>query len=124
MKTIKKSYAEKSSLEVATTIGRVAQEAKAEDLIILDVKESSGFTDYFVIMSGRSTRHVQGLASIIDNEMSSKRMKISNTEGIDDGQWVLLDYNDVIVHIFYTEAREFYNLEGLWHDAPRIEVVE
>ena len=122
MKTIKKSYAEKNSLEIAQIISKTALDKKAEDLIVLDVKDTSGFADYFVIMSGRSTRHVQGLASAIDVEMSSKRMKDSNTEGLDDGQWILLDFNDVIVHIFYSEVRSFYDLEGLWHDAPRVEV--
>lgn len=122
MKTVKKEFIGKSSLEVARIVGKTALDAKAEDLVILDVKEVSGFTDYFVIMSGRSTRHTQGLAAAIDKELSSKRLKSSNTEGIDDGQWILLDFNDVVVHIFYSEIRTFYDLEGLWHDAPRLEV--
>lgn len=120
MKNIKKEYAEKSSLEVAQLISRAGLEKKAEDLVILDVAELSGFADYFVIMSGRSTRHVQGLAAAIDHDLSSKRLKNSSTEGLEDGQWVLLDFNDVIVHIFYSETREFYDIEGLWHDAPRV----
>ncbi len=122
MKTVKKDYADKSSLEIAKKISQAALDTKAEELFILDVRELSGFTDYFIIMSGRSTRHVQGLAAAIDKEMSSKRMKTSNTEGLDEGLWVLLDFNDVIVHIFYSEVRSFYDLEGLWHDAPRVEV--
>lgn len=73
-------------------------------------------------MSGRSTRHVQSLAETVDMEVSSKRLSTSNTEGMSEGQWVLLDYNDVVVHIFYDESRKFYDLEGLWHDAPRLAV--
>jgi ribosome-associated protein len=124
MKKIKKNYADKSSLEIAKIISQTALDKKAEELLILDVRELSGFTDYFVIMSGRSTRHVQGLASAVDQEMSSKRLTSSNTEGMDDGLWVLLDYNDVVVQIFYSEVRSFYDLEGLWHDAPRVEFVD
>jgi ribosome-associated protein len=122
MKTVRKEYADKPSLEIAKKISQIALDKKAEDLLVLDVREISGFTDYFVIMSGRSTRHVQGLSAAIDKEMSSKRMKSASTEGLEEGQWVLFDFNDVIVHIFYSEVRKFYDLEGLWHDAPRIEV--
>lgn len=121
MKPVKKEYLDKSSYEIAKIISQTALDNKAEDLLVLDVRELSGFSDYFVIMSGRSTRHVQGLAQAIDQELGKKRIKNSNTEGLDDGQWVLLDFNDVIVHIFYAETRAFYNLEGLWHDAPKVE---
>jgi ribosome-associated protein len=122
MKKVNKSHKEMSSLEVARKLSQVSLDTKAQDLLILDVSKLSGFTDYFVVMSGRSTRHVQGLASAIDQELSSKRLKAANTEGLDDGQWVLLDFNDVVVHIFHAETRKFYDIEGLWHDAPRIEV--
>ena len=73
-------------------------------------------------MSGRSTRHVQGLAEAVDSAVSKKRIKDANTEGLAEGLWVLLDYEDVVVHIFYRDVREFYDLEGLWHDAPRIDL--
>ena len=122
MKNTNKKYKEQSSLEIAKRLSQVALDAKAEDIIILDVSKLSGFTDYFVLMSGRSTRHVQGLASTIDKEISSKRLKTSNTEGLDEGQWILLDFNDVIVHIFHSETRSFYDIEGLWHDAPRLDL--
>ncbi|MBU0681777.1 MAG: ribosome silencing factor [Proteobacteria bacterium] len=122
MKKIHKSLADKSSLELAQLLSKAALEKKAEDLVILDVRGISSFADYFVIMSGRSTRHVQGLADAIGQNMSKKRMTQGKVEGITEGHWVLLDYNDVVVHIFYHESREFYDLEGLWHDAPRVEV--
>lgn len=120
MKNIKKEYAQMSSLDVAKLIAKTALDKKAEDLVILDVSELSGFADYFVIMSGRSTRHVQGLAAALESDVCSKRLKTTSTEGLEEGQWVLLDFNDVIVHIFYTETRGFYDIEGLWHDAPRV----
>lgn len=121
MKKVQKRHAGKSSLELARLVGRAALDKKAEDLVILDVRNLSSFTDYFVIMSGRSTRHVQGLAQAVDEALGSKRIKSANTEGLDEGLWVLLDYNDVVVHIFYSETRGFYDLESLWRDAPRIE---
>ncbi len=122
MGRLKKKHHAKSSLEIALLCANTAQDKKAEDIIILDVHTLSSFADYFVIMSGRSTRHVTGLAEIIEAEISSKRIGKSNSEGMQEGVWVLLDYTDVIVHIFYKEARGFYDLEGLWHDAPRVEI--
>ena len=122
MKRLKKEYREKSGLDVAKVCAQVAFDTKAEDVVVLDVRGLASFTDYFVIMSGRSTRHVQGLAESIEGELRSKRVKASRAEGLQDGMWVLLDFDDVVVHIFYHEQREFYDLEGLWHDAERIEV--
>lgn len=122
MKKLHDSLADKSSLEIAQMLSRTALEKKAEDLVILDVHGISSFADYFVIMSGRSTRHVQGLADTIGQYMSKKRMSQSKGEGFSEGHWVLLDYDDVVVHIFYHESRDFYDLEGLWHDAPRVDV--
>lgn len=117
MQRLKKEYQDKSGLELAQICAHAAIDAKAEDLVILDVKGISSFTDYFVIMSGRSTRHVQGLAEAIEKEMRSKRVSTSNAEGLQEGMWVLLDFGDVVVHIFYHEQRKFYDLESLWHDA-------
>ena len=120
MKQVHSRYSDLSSLEVAKLVSAAALDKKAENLIVLDVSEISSFADYFVIMSGRSTRHVQGLAEAIDSKIRSKRTKDTNSEGLREGLWVLLDYNDGVVHIFYNEVRKFYDLEGLWHDAPRI----
>ncbi|MCB2181812.1 MAG: ribosome silencing factor [Desulfobulbaceae bacterium] len=124
MKKIHKKLADRSSLELAQILSNAALEKKAEDLIILDVSKLSSFTDYFIIMSGRSTRHVQGLADAVSSELTRKRIKENSVEGVKDGLWVLLDYGDVVVHIFYKDERTFYDLEGLWHDAPRIAVQE
>jgi ribosome-associated protein len=124
MKKIHKNLVDRSSLELAQILSKIALDKKAEDLIILDVSKLSSFTDYFIILSGRSTRHVQGLADAISSELSRKRIKDGSVEGLKEGLWVLLDYGDVVVHIFYKEERSFYDLEGLWHDAPRIEVEE
>ena len=122
MKKVQKKHLQKTSLQIARLAAQAALDKKAEDVIILDVHTISSFTDYFVIMSGRSTRHVQGLADAVDAELRSKRIKDASTEGLKEGLWVLLDYNDVVVHIFYSETRAFYDLEGLWHDAKSIDV--
>jgi len=118
----KKAFAEKSTLEVATILYQTAVDKKGEDIVLMDVSKVSGFADYFLIMSGRSTRHVQGLASALDEKMSRKRISNLKAEGLDEGHWVLLDFDDIIVHIFYHEERPVYDLEGLWHDAPRIDL--
>ncbi|BCL61229.1 ribosomal silencing factor RsfS [Desulfomarina profundi] len=122
MKQIKKEYRDKTGEELARVCATAALDTKAEDLVILDVRGLTTFTEYFVIMSGRSTRHVQGLAEAIEGELRSKRVKASKAEGLQDGMWVLLDFDDVVVHIFYHEQRKFYDLEGLWHEAEKVEI--
>jgi ribosome-associated protein len=122
MKKLKKEFDDKSSLEIAKACYQAAIDNKAEDVVVLDVQKISGFTDYFIIMSGRSTRHVQGLAEAIEHKMRSKRLKTSNAEGLNDGLWVLLDLGVVVVHIFYHAQRSFYDLESLWYDAKKIEI--
>jgi ribosome-associated protein len=122
MHQLKKEYRQYSPLELTAVCARIALDTKAEELAVLDVRGKSSFADYFLIMSGRSTRHVQALAEAIEAELHSKRISSKHAEGLQDGVWVLLDFGDVVVHIFYREQREFYNLEGLWHDAPRLDV--
>ncbi len=122
MKKIKKEYRDKSGFEIAQVCAQVARDHKAEDIVVLDVQGMSSFTDYFVIMSGRSTRHVQGLAENLEGALRSKRVKTSRAEGLQEGMWVLLDFDDVVVHIFYHDQRAFYDLEGLWHDAARVQL--
>ena len=124
MRKLKKEYDQKSGRELAAICTRVALDTKAMDLLVLDVRGLASFTDYFVIMSGRSARHVQGLTEAIEGELRSKRVSSKHSEGLREGLWVLLDFGDVVVHIFYHETRTFYDLEGLWHDAPRLDAEE
>ena len=124
MQQVKKKHRKKSSLQLAKLCVKAAIEKKAADPLILDVRKLCSFADFFVILSGRSTRHVQGLAEAVEEELRSKRVSTSKSEGLKEGSWVLLDYGDVIVHIFYAETRKFYDIEGLWHDAKRIRVDE
>ena len=120
MKLIKNEYRNKSGHELAQICAKAALDTKAEDLVILDVRGLTTFTDYFVIMNGKSTRHVQALAEAIEEQLRSKRLTVSKAEGLAEGLWVLLDFDDVVVHIFYHEQRKFYNLEGLWSEAKRV----
>ncbi|RUM39712.1 MAG: ribosome silencing factor [Desulfobulbus sp.] len=124
MRRLKKEHRELNGLELATICSQVALDTKAEDLVVLDVRGISSFTDYFVIMSGRSSRHVQGLAEAIESELRSKRVNNKHSEGLQEGHWVLLDYGDIVAHVFYKDNRQFYDLEGLWHDAPRLDLEE
>lgn len=124
MRPLKKEHRNKSGKELAALISQVAEDTKAEELLVLDLHGISTFTDYFIIMSGRSTRHVQGLAEAIEGALRSKRVNAKHSEGLQEGHWVLLDFDDVVVHIFYHEDRKFYDLEGLWHEAPQMSLEE
>ncbi len=95
---------------------------KAIDLAILEVKNLSSFTDYFVISSGNSDRQVQAIASHIEEKLGKQGLHPLGIEGKREGRWVLLDYGDVVIHIFYHPIRDFYDLERLWSDAPRVEL--
>ena len=99
-------------------------EKKATNIVIMRVQEMSAFTDYFVILSGNSDRQVQAISSAIRDKMKKEGVLPLGVEGENHGQWVLLDYGDVVVHIFYAPVREFYNIERLWSDAPTMEVAE
>ena len=102
---------------------RLCEEAlakKGEDLVIIDVRERSTYADYILIVSVRSSRHAQGLADHVEDSLYQEGFRPRGIEGKTEGQWVLLDYGDVILHIFFEPVREVYDLEGLWMDAPRI----
>jgi ribosome-associated protein len=93
---------------------------KGLDLVILEVKELCSFADYFIIASGTSRRQVLALAQYLEEALTQTGVKPLGVEGIQEGLWVLMDYNTVVIHIFYRELREFYNLEGLWSEAPKM----
>ncbi len=112
------------SWEKALLVVRSALEKKAYDLILMEVREVTSIADYFIICSGRSDRQVQGIAQGIAENLAGAGIPLLSVEGVSRGQWVLMDFADVIVHIFYQPVREFYDLEGLWHHAPRVELPE
>ncbi|MBI5606533.1 MAG: ribosome silencing factor [Deltaproteobacteria bacterium] len=109
-----------SSREKALLIARVALQKKPLAPLLLDVGENCSFADYFLILSGTSTRQTQALAAHLDETLGKSGIEPRGIEGMDPGLWILLDYNEVIVHIFYESVREFYDLEGLWIEAPRL----
>jgi len=111
-----------SPVEIARLCVEVAVAHKAEEPLILNVTEMASFTDYFVILSGRSTRHVQAVAEHIGKALHEHHLKLMGAEGLAEGQWVLLDAGDVIVHIFYHPVRAFYDLEGLWAEALHVDL--
>ncbi|MDZ7642623.1 MAG: ribosome silencing factor [Desulfurivibrio sp.] len=120
IKKVAAELEELPGLELARLAVNAGLDKKAQEPVILDVRGICSFADYFVIMSGRSSRHVQSLAQAVDEALSPKRLKSGDTEGLGEGHWVLLDFDDLVVHIFYRDDREFYDLEGLWHDAERL----
>ena len=95
---------------------------KGEEPLILDVRGLSSLWDYFIICSGGSKRHVQALAQHLQEALGQAGVKPLGVEGLEDGQWVLLDYVDVVIHLFIKPLREFYDLEGLWVEAVRLPI--
>ena len=95
-------------------------ENKGEQVVILDMRGISSLADFFIISHGRSTRHVQGIANKMRKNLRKKGIKCSGIEGEHEGKWILMDYGDVIVHLFYEPIRDFYDLEGLWSEVPKI----
>ena len=117
-----KSQVTDPSLAKALACARAAIDKKAENVKILDLSELSGFTDYFVICSGISDRQVQAMADAVDGLMEKTGHGALSAEGYGDGRWVLMDFGDVVVHIFLDALRDYYDLENLWADAPRVSI--
>ena len=101
---------------------RAAEDKKANDLLLLDLRKAAGFTDYFLICSGGNPRQIRAIANVILEALASDGARPAHIEGYDRSEWILLDYFDFIVHIFAPETRGFYGLERLWGNAERIEV--
>jgi ribosome-associated protein len=95
---------------------------KGQDPVLLKVTEFCSFADYFLICSGGSRRHVLALAQYVEEALAQAGVKPLGVEGLEDGQWVLMDYNIMVIHIFLEPLREFYNLEDLWSEVPRIQI--
>lgn len=112
------------SWEKALLVTRFALEKKARDLVVMEVRDVTSIGDYFVICAGSSDRQVQSIAQGIEENLSEAGHPPLSVEGVHRGHWVLMDFSDVIVHIFYEPVREFYDLEGLWGHAPRVELPE
>ena len=109
------------SRDIAVAAARAAAEKQATDIVVLDVHEVIVITDFFVICSSSTTRQVRTVIEEIERAVRGLGEKPTRREGEPDGGWWLLDYIDVVVHVFGEEEREYYDLERLWRDAPRLE---
>ena len=109
------------ALDKALLCLNIIKERKAIDPVLIKMEKLSSITDYFLIASGNSIRQVQAIARHLKERMDEENFKAYGSEGEQEGHWVLLDYDDVVIHIFYQPDREFYDLEGLWFEAPRID---
>ncbi len=108
------------SFEKAKTCAKLADEKKAFNIVILELKGISVLADYFIICTGTSSRHVQAITDNVEYEMKQLGEISLGKEGSKEGKWVLLDYNDVIVHVMQENEREFYDLDRLWSECQRI----
>ena len=101
---------------------KALENKKANNIVIFEVKKVSSFTDYLIICSGTSDRQVQAIAGSVEIDLKKHGVFPLGIEGLQEGRWVLMDYNDIIIHIFYEPTRIYYDLEGLWSDVPRLEL--
>ncbi len=113
-----------TSRKLALLAGKLAQEKKALDIKILDLRKISNMADFFVICSAKVDVHLRAIADNITSNLETQGVKVWHNEGYSQGRWILLDYVDVVIHIFLEEVREFYDLESLWGDALVQEVSE
>ena len=120
-KTGKKKQAAKLPAQIDLAVA-AAESKQAVNLVVLDLRKTAGFTDFFVIASGTNSRQVRAIADAVMESLARKGAKPAYVEGYDQSEWILLDYFDFIVHVFGSERRVFYDLERLWGNADRIEI--
>lgn len=108
--------------ELALLCAAAAHNKKARDLALLEVGELTGYADYFLLASGRSTRQALAIAENVDRVLKKAGRRPVGREGLSEGRWILLDYGEVVVHVFYEPVRQFYDLDSLWGDAPQLEL--
>ncbi len=108
---------------VLSAVVRAAGDKKAQDIAVLDIRGLSVIADYFVIVSGLSKTHVQAIAGYVQEKLEERGITALRCEGLKEGRWVLLDYGDVVVHVFLDAERRFYNLERLWGDAKKVNML-
>ena len=109
--------------DVAAAVAAVCDK-KAEEVVVLDLRKTGGFTDYFVICSGTNSRQIRAIADGIVDALAGAGEKPTHVEGYDRSEWILLDYFDFIVHVFAPDTRAFYGLERLWGNAEQVSVTE
>ena len=105
---------------IVNLVFKAADSLSARDPVALDLRGLTDATDWFVVASGTSDAHVRGIANAVLQQLEAAGIRAHHVEGLPSGRWVLLDFVDVVVHLFHPEARAFYQLERLWNDAPRL----
>ena len=101
---------------------KAALDKKAQDVVVLDLRQTPAFTDFFVLCSGTNPRQVKAIADAVEETLRAAKVRPAHVEGYDRAEWVLMDFFSFIVHVFTPQTRQFYSLERLWGDANRIEV--
>lgn len=109
-----------TSRNLAKEVARIASDHKADDIVVLDLTELATFADYFIICSGKSDRQVLAIADAIHSDIKKMGRASLGEEGMQAGHWAIIDFGDVVVHTFYHELRDYYQLDRLWRDAKRI----
>ncbi len=113
-----------TSLETARAAAKALCERKGEDIKVIRIRDISSIADYFVIATGSSNTHVKSLADNVEFRLDNEGVSVSHIEGYRSDSWILLDYVDVIVHVFSEEAREYYSLERLWQDGEQVDITD
>ncbi|HEJ84252.1 MAG TPA: ribosome silencing factor [Desulfobacteraceae bacterium] len=111
-----------NTLDKALLASEIIRERKAVNPVLFKVGGLTSITDYFLIAGGNSSRQVQAISRHLRRRMRDKGLRALGVEGEKEGHWILMDYGDLVIHIFYQPVREFYDLEGLWIEAPRIDI--
>jgi ribosome-associated protein len=112
------------SRPLALAIAKAGLDKKAEEVLLLDVRGLTSYADYFVVMTADSDRQAGAIADHVESEMKEAGVTKVGVEGYESGRWILVDYGDVVAHVMNKEAREFYDIEGLWADAPRLTIAD
>lgn len=111
-----KNISSKKKIEL---IRNAALAKKARDIALLDLRKLPTISDYFILASGESSTQIETIAGNIEKELALNGFKVWHREGTGEARWILLDYGDIVVHVFHKETRDFYGLDRLWHDSPR-----
>lgn len=106
--------------EALRIAARAASEKKATEMVALDLREIASFTEFFLICTGANQRQVQAISNAVEEELRKAGKRPLHTEGYSNGEWILVDYGDFIVHVFSVASRKFYDLERLWRDAKKV----
>lgn len=109
-----------TSRECVCLLAQAAADTKARDIVVLNLQKLTSFTDFFVICSGTSDRHVMAIVDHMEEQLKKKKRRPLGIEGGDAAHWILVDCGDVVAHVFHDDERRFYQLEKLWGDAPRV----